>query len=378
MRGLSPWPTLLLVCGLATNLSAGPKPGPSYEEEPFGQLPDGTTITAYTLVNKPGSWAKIITYGGIITELHVPDKSGKYTDVVLGFDNLKGYLDGHPYFGCITGRVANRIGNAQFTLEGKTYKLAANNGAHSLHGGKIGFDKRVWKAVPSLSADGPVLRLSYTSKNGEEGYPGNLQCVVTYTFANDNTLRIDYHATTDQATPVNLTNHSYFHLAGPGAGDILQHRLEIKATRYTPGDETLLPTGEIKPVAGTPFDFTTPRTIGERLKQAGGNPVGYDLNYVLADRRRDNPELAAIVTEPTTGRVLEVLTTEPGVQFYTGNFLDGTLTGKGGVVYRQYGGFCLEAQHFPDSPNKPGFPSIILKPGETYRQTTLYRFRVQP
>lgn len=371
MRTLPAWLALVIVSPL---VAAGPKSGPAYEEEPFGTLPNGNKVTAYTLINKNGAWAKIINYGGIVTELHVPDKNGKFDDVVLGFDKLDGYLAGHPYFGCITGRVANRVGNAQFVLDGKTYNLAANNGKHSLHGGKGGFDKKLWKAEPMLTADGPALKLSYTSKDMEEGYPGTLQTTVTYTITNDNALRIDYVATTDKPTPVNLTNHSYFNLAGHGAGSIQDHILKLETKEYTPGDESLLPTGKIAPVAGTPFDFTKPTSIGKRLQETGGEPVGYDLNYVLGTKPTETAKLAATVTEPKSGRVMEVFTTEPGIQLYTGNFLDGTLTGKEGAVYKQHSAICLETQHFPDSPNKPGFPSVILRPGETYRQTTVYKF----
>jgi aldose 1-epimerase len=371
--------TLLAVvalAGVAMSLAAQPGQGPSYSEEPFGTMPDGTKITAYTLLNKNGVKAKIINYGGIITELHVPDKDGKMADVALGHDTLKGYLDGHPYFGCITGRVANRIANAKFTLDGKEYTLAANNGKHHLHGGKEGFDKKVWRAEPMLTGDGPALKLSYASKDGEEGYPGTLQCVVTYTLTSDDALRIDYRATTDKPTPVNLTNHSYFNLAGHDSGDILGHVLKLEADKYTPTDAELIPTGKIEPVAGTPFDFTKPTAIGERIKQIKADPVGYDLNYVHGTKREENPKLIATVTEPKTGRVMEVLTTEPGVQLYTGNFLNGQDVGKGGAVYKQYNGFCLETQFFPDSPNQPAFPPVTLKPGEEYRQTTIYRFKV--
>jgi aldose 1-epimerase len=295
---------------------------------------------------------------------------------VLGFDNLQGYVKDSPYFGCIVGRVANRVANAKFTLDGKEYTLAANNGTHTLHGGAKGFDKRVWKAEPQLSGLGPALKLSYTSKDKEEGYPGTLQCEVTYTLTDDNGLRIDYKATTDKPTPVNLTNHTYFNLSGQGSGSILNEVLQLKADKYTPADESLIPTGKIEPVKGTPFDFTKPTPIGERIQQAGGKPVGYDLNYVHGTKRTGQPRLVATVTDPKSGRVLQVLTTEPGIQFYTGNFLDGKIKGKGGAAYDQYNAFCLEAQFFPDSPNQPNFPSITLKPGDEYRQTTIYRFTV--
>ncbi len=373
-----PLSALALLSGLAVPLLAQqPGQGPSYSEEPFGALPDGTKVTAYTLLNKSGMKAKILNYGGIITELDVPDKDGKLGDVVLGFDNLKDYETKSPYFGCIVGRVGNRISNAKFTLDGKEYKLAANNGKRTLHGGEKGFDKQVWRAEPTLTADGPALKLSYTSKDKEEGFPGNLQCTVTYTLTNDNALRIDYRATTDKPTPVNLTNHTYFNLAGQGHGTVLNHVLKLEADKYTPTDKELIPTGKIDPVAGTPFDFTKPRAIGERIKQIDADPVGYDLNYVRGTKREDHPTLIATVTEPTSGRVMEVLTTEPGVQFYTGNFLKGDFKGKGGAAYPQYGAFCLETQFFPDSPNRPEFPSIVLKPGEEYKSTTVYKFEVK-
>jgi aldose 1-epimerase len=355
---------------------AQPGQGPAFEEETFGKLPSGQTVTGYTLVNKNGVRVQVIEYGGIVSKFIAPDKAGKFTDIVLGFDNLQGYLDGHPYFGCITGRVANRIGNGTFTLDGKTYKVPTNNGKHSLHGGEKGFDKKLWKGQPMMTADGPAVRLTYVSKDGEEGYPGNLTTNVTYTLTADNGLKIDYLATTDKLTVVNLTNHSYFNLAGQGQGTILDHELQLLASRYTPGDEGLLPTGKIALVAGTPFDFTKAKSFGARLKDLKGEPQGYDLNYVHGSSRNAAARKVATVTEPKSGRVLELLTTEPGIQLYTGNFLDGKTKGKGGVAYPQYGAFCLEAQFFPDSPNQPDFPSIELKPGQEYRQTTIYRLSV--
>jgi aldose 1-epimerase len=339
----------------------------------FGKTADGTPVERYVLTNASGLEAKIVTYGGIVTELHVPDRDGKPGDVVLGFDDLKGYLDGHPYFGCITGRVANRIGKGKFTLDGKEYTLAVNNGPNALHGGKKGFDKVVWKAKPLDHPDGAGVQLAYTSPDGEEGYPGNLDVTVTYILTDQNELRITYAATTDKPTPVNLTNHSYFNLAGPASGDVLGHEVMIAADRYTPVDDTLIPTGEIKPVKGTPLDFSTPTPIGARIAEMKGDPGGYDHNFVLNSGGK-GLVLAARVREPKTGRVLEMFTSEPGVQFYTGNFLDGTIKGKGGVVYRKHQGFCLEAQHFPDAVHHANFPSVILRPGETYRHTTAYRF----
>ena len=294
---------------------------------------------------------------------------------MLGFDNLKGYTDGHPFFGAITGRVANRIGNAKFTLDGKEFTIPGGN-PHSLHGGPKGFDKRVWKGEASVAPAGPMVKLSYTSKDGEEGYPGELQTVVTYTLTSDNGLKIDYLATTNKPTIVNVTNHSYFNLAGHNSGDILGHVLQLAADKYTPGDETLLPSGKIESVTGTPFDFTKPTALGERIKQIKAKPVGYDLNYVHGMKREETPKLVATVTEPKSGRVLKTYTTEPGVQLYTSNFLDGKVKGKGGATYNQYQAFCLETQFFPDSPNKPEFPSIVLRPGQEYRQTTTYQVGV--
>lgn len=339
----------------------------------FGKTEDGQAVDLYTLTNANGMKAKITTYGGIITELDVPDRDGKLEDVVLGFDNLDGYLKGHPYFGAIVGRVANRIAKGKFMLDGKEYSVPVNNGPNALHGGIKGFDKKVWKAETISSPDAVGLRLSYTSADGEEGYPGELKATVTYTLTNQNELKIDYAATTNKATPVNLTNHSYFNLAGPASGPIGDHELTLMADKYTPTDDTLIPTGAIKDVKGTPLDFTKPATIGSRLGELKGDPGGYDHNFVINKTDRF-PALAARVYEPKSGRIMEVLTTEPGVQFYTGNFLDGTVKGKGGTVYKKNQGFCLECQHYPDSVNHPDFPSVILKPGNTYKQTTIYKF----
>lgn len=337
----------------------------------FGKTADGTAVEVYELINGTLK-AKIITYGGIVSELHVPDRHGRSTDVVLGFDNLEGYLGSHPYFGAIVGRVANRVAKGKFTVDGKEYTTATNNGPNSLHGGLKGFDKVVWKAEDASTASEPAVRLTYLSRDGEEGYPGNLTAKVTYTLTVDS-LKIDYEATTDKATPVNLTNHSYFNLAGPASGPILGHELMLAADEYTPTDDTLIPTGEIKSVRGTPLDFTTPTLIGAHIHELKGDPGGYDHNFVLRGGPK-KPALAARVYEPGSGRVMEVFTTEPGIQFYTGNFLDGTLKGKGDVIYMKNQAFCLEAQHFPDSVNHPNFPSMILRPGSTYSQTTVYKF----
>jgi aldose 1-epimerase len=334
----------------------------------FGKLPDGAPVSLYTLINANGLVAKVTDYGTIITELHVPDRQGKLGDVVLGFDNLEQYLKGHPCFGCTVGRVANRIAKGKFTLEGKTYTLAINNGPNHLHGGLKGFDKALWKAEPQAGA---AVKFTHLSPDGDEGYPGELRTAVVMTLTDENELRIDYSATTDKATPINLTNHSYFNLTG--AGEVLNHELMIAADYYTPSDANLIPTGEIKPVKGTPLDFTSPQTIGSRFSALDANPRGYDHNFVL-NSGGGKLALAARVHEPKTGRVMEVYTTETGVQLYTGNFLDGSLTGKNGTVYRQHSGVCLETQHFPDSVNQPRFPSIILRPGHTYRQTTTHKF----
>ena len=333
----------------------------------FGTMPDGTVIKRYTLTNKNGLAAKVMDYGAILTELWVPDKSGKIENVVAGFDNLKQYLDGHPFFGATTGRYANRIAKGKFTLDGKEYTLATNNGPNHLHGGRKGFDKQVWK---SEAKDGSV-KFTYLSKDVEEGYPGNLDVTVTYTLTDDNELRIDYTGTTDKPTVINLTNHSYFNLAG--SGEVLGHELKIEADRYTPVDQNLIPTGEIAPVKGTPLDFTTAETIGKRIDQLKPTPGGYDHNYVLNSGGK-SLALAVRGREPISGGVMETLTTEPGMQLYTANFVDGKLTGVGGVRYVKHGAFCLETQHFPDSPNKPNFPSTVLRPGETYETTTIYRF----
>jgi aldose 1-epimerase len=346
----------------------------------FGKTPEGEQVDLYTLTNKNGVEATITTYGGAVVSLKVPDVHGTLGDIVLGFDSVDGYVNNKSYFGAIIGRYGNRIGHAQFTLDGKTYTLAKNNGENTLHGGIKGFNKAVWTAKEIPAKDGQALELTYLSKDGEEGFPGNLNVRVVYTLTDSNELKIEYSATTDKKTVLNLTNHSYFNLAGPGSGDVLAHRLLIEADKFTPVDSGLIPTGELPDVAGTPFDFRKPTAIGARIDsndeqiKLGG---GYDHNFVLRRKMGDPISLAARVVEPTTGRVLEVWTTEPGVQFYTGNFLDGTARGKGGISYVKRSAFCLETQHFPDSPNQPKFPSTVLKPGERYHTTTIYKFTTE-
>jgi aldose 1-epimerase len=386
-------PALLLTLGLAATACGQPaaKTGPAFEQEPYGKLPDGKDkngkvipgqpITQYTLINRNGLVVKCIEYGAIITEIHVPDKNGKMADVALGFDKLDGYLKGHPYFGSNAGRCANRIANARFSLDGKEYTITKpGDGPHTLHGGKTGFDKKYWRGEPFLGTTGPGVKFTYTSPDGEEGYPGRLSVTLSYTLTDDNELVIDYRATTDKTTVCNLAHHSYFNLAGHASGTILDHKAEFAAKSYTPADDTLIPTGKIAPVADTPFDFTKSKVIGKDLEKAGGKPVGFDLNYVLDKGQTERPGPAARIVEPKSGRVLEVYTTEPGLQFYTGNFLDGSNVGKGGAVYKQYNGFCLEPQKFPDSVNKPEWKeksNPVLHPGETYKQTTIYKFSVE-
>jgi len=349
-------------------------------QAPFGGIPAGPAVTIYTLRNDKGMEARILTYGGIVQSLKVPDKNGQFDDVVLGYDNLEGYLTNSPYFGALIGRYGNRIGGGKFTLEGRTCTLATNNGPNSLHGGIKGFDKVVWQAQSWLTPDGPALELTYVSKDGEEGFPGNLKVTAIYTLTDNDELHLNFTATTDQPTLCNLTQHSYFNLRGQGNGDILGHEVYINSDKTTPVDKDLITTGEYAPVAGTPFDFSKPTAIGARINDPNqqlqfGN--GYDHNWVI-NKPPGKLGLQARVYEPTTGRVMEVWSTEPGVQFYTGNFLDGTITGKDGKVYSRRTGFCLEPQHYPDSPNKPMFPTTELKPGETYQNTILYRFLVRP
>ncbi|WP_345247855.1 aldose epimerase family protein [Nibrella saemangeumensis] len=344
------------------------------EKSAFGTTADGQAADLYTLRNAEGMEARITNFGGVIVSLTAPDRNGNYQDVTLGFDSLASYEKGSPYFGSLIGRYGNRIAKGRFTLDGKQYTLATNNMGNHLHGGIKGFDKVIWNAQP-IEGEEPALKLTYTSKDGEEGYPGNLAVEVTYTLQKDNSLKIDYKATTDKPTVVNLTNHSYFNLAGKG--DILGHELTLNADRFLPVDQTLIPTGELKPVAGTVFDFTKSTPMGARINDSTDTQIkyglGYDHAWVFSDTSNTLKQVATVY-EPTTGRVMEVSTTEPAIQFYTGNFLDGTLTGKGGVTYAKRTGFCLETEHYPDSPNLPKFPSTTLRPGETYQSTTIYTF----
>ena len=368
----------VLMTTLATSGATG-KSGTTAKTS-WGKTPDGEEVDLYTLTNKNGVEVAISTYGGAVVSLKVPDRNGKLADVVLGYDSLDGYVNDKSYFGAIIGRYGNRIGHARFTLDGKTYTLAKNNGENSLHGGIKGFNKAVWTAKETPSPDGQALELTYLSKDGEEGFPGNLHVRVIYTLTDSNELKIGYSATTDKKTVVNLTNHSYFNLAGAGSGDILGHILMIEADKFTPVDSWLIPTGELRDVAGTPFDFRKPTAIGARINaddeqiKLGG---GYDHNFVLRRNPGDPISLAARVMEPKTGRVLEVWTDQPGVQFYTGNFLDGSAKGKRGLAYTKRSAFCLETQHFPDSPNQPKFPSVVLSPGERYHTTTIYKFSTE-
>jgi aldose 1-epimerase len=362
-----------LVAAYAFSAEA-PKP------EPFGTTRDGTTVEVFTLTNKNGIKLRAMTYGAIVLSLETPDKTGKSADIVLGYNTVDKYIADTPYFGAVVGRYGNRIADGKFTVDGKDYQLALNNDPGgqkcSLHGGLKGFDKVVWKGEGILKDGVPGVTFSYVSHDGEEGYPGTLKLSVTYTLNDANEWRIDYSASTDKATPVNVTQHSYFNLKGEGTGDILGHELSFTASKFTPVTAGLIPTGELKPVAGTPFDFTSAHLIGERVNaedeqmKFGG---GYDHNWVL-DNQDGDLALAATVHEPSMGRVMEVLTTEPGIQFYCGNFLDGKLTGKSGKKYEFRNGFCLETQHYPDSPNQPTFPSTLLQPGKELTSTTVYRF----
>jgi len=337
-------------------------------KKPFGKLPSGKQAHLFTLTNRNGLIARITNYGTILTELHVPDRQGRLADVVLGFDNLDQYLNGHPYFGCTVGRYANRIANGRFHLGDKACKLPINNGPNCLHGGKVGFDKVLWKAT---LLKGAAVKFTHVSPDGDEGFPGRLACTVIVALTDENELAIDYFARASEPTHVNLTNHSYFNLAG--TGDIKSHLLTVASDYYTPKDQFDIPTGEIHAVAGTPFDFNRPTAVGSRFVTLGGTPQGYDHNYVL---RGGGGSLApaATVTDPESGRTMEVLTTEPGLQLYTANWLDGSLSGKGGWKYQRHHALCLEAQHYPDSPNKPHFPTTLVRPDQIYRQTTVHRF----
>jgi len=366
----------LLLAAVACRTSAPSSTVASMTRTPFGTTPAGEAVELITLTNSHGVELRAMTYGAIIVSLKVPDRSGTIGDVVLGYDSLAGYVKSSPYFGAVVGRYANRIAKGKFKLDATTYTLAVNNGPNALHGGLKGFDKVVWQADAAHTAQGNRVTFRYVSKDGEEGYPGTLAASVSYTLTDANEVQIAYEATTDKATPVNLTQHSYFNLAG--SGDILGHQLTIHADRFVPVDSTLIPTGTLAPVAGTPFDFTTAHAVGERINASDeqiNHGGGYDHTFVL-NRPDTGLVLAAVLQEPTSGRRLEVRTTEPGIQFYTGNFLDGTLRGKDGVAYARRTGLCLESHHFPDSPNQPNFPSTILRPGETYRSRTTWTFGV--
>jgi aldose 1-epimerase len=371
--------TQFSLVGLVSLILAGCASSPSQSnitKAPFGTMPDGREVSIYTLKNAKGAEARIMTYGGIVVSLKMPDRNGHFGDVVLGFDNLDDYIKKSPYCGALIGRYGNRIAKGKFTLDGVEYNLPISNPPNSLHGGLKGFDKVLWTAVPEQSPQGPALRLTYLSKDGEQGYPGDLSVTAIYTLTDDNSLRLDYTATADKDTVVNLTHHSYFNLRG--SGTILDYILYINADKFTPVDSTLIPTGELRPVDGTPFDFRTPTAIGARIGQDDeqlkfGN--GYDHNWIINGPR--SLRLMARVSDPTSGRILEVYSTEPAMQFYSGNFLDGTLTGKGGWTYQFRDAFCMEPQHYPDSPNHPDFPSTLLRPGETYHNTIIYRFRAE-
>jgi aldose 1-epimerase len=339
----------------------------------FGRTADGQQIDLYTCVNAQGLVMKIMTYGAIVVELRTPDRHGKLENITLGFDKLDGYLGDHPYFGATVGRYANRIAKGTFSLNGKPYTLATNNGPNHLHGGKVGFSRVVWAAEPVQTDAAAGVKFSYTSPDGQEGYPGTLQATVVYALTNDDQMRIDYTATTSKATPINLTNHCYWNLGGAGSGTILDHHLMLAADKYLPVDDALIPTGELAYVADMPFDFSTLQAIGSRIEHVTGDPPGYDHCFVL--RSQDSSlALAARVVHPASGRTMEIHTTQPGIQFYTGNFLDGSVANGS---YPRHAGFCLETQHYPDSPNRPEFPPVVLRPGETYHETTVHKFAVR-
>jgi aldose 1-epimerase len=337
---------------------------------PYGKMPDGRPVDLFTLTNAKGMYVKLINYGATTIAVGVPDRAGKVTDVTLGYDTLDGWLSNTSYFGGTVGRYANRIAKGRFTLDGQTYTLTTNNGPNHLHGGLVGFDKVLWNAEPIETPQAVGVKLTYLSKDGEQGYPGNLKATATYTLNNDNEFKAEFSATTDKPTIVNLAHHTYWNLHGPAAGDTLGHELMIPADRFTPVDAGLIPTGELKPVAGTPMDFTKPTAVGAHIAQVEG---GYDHNFALREQS-GKLTLAVQVYEPTTGRVLEIFSDQPGLQFYSGNFLDGTIKGKGGVAYQKYFGFCLETQHYPDSPNQPAFPPVVLRPGQTYRHVMIHKF----
>jgi aldose 1-epimerase len=364
---------LLMCLNIPASADPSPLPPQGVASQPFGQTAKHEPITLYTLTNKNGMTVSIMNYGATIVNIIVPDRNGKMGDVALGFDHFAPYVRATAYFGAVVGRYGNRIAKGQFELAGKIYHLPINNGPNSLHGGLHGFDKYVWKEE-AVDSDSPAVRFSMLSPDGDQGYPGNLFVSVTYTLDDENALHIAYQATTDQPTVINLTNHSYFNLAGAGSGTILDQVITLHADHYLPVDATQIPTGEIKAVAGTPWDFLQPTKIGLHLKETGARPLGYDHNFVLNKGFFSKYALAAEVEDPVSGRTMKVYTDQPGVQFYTGNFLDGTITGKDGKVYRQHDAFCLETQHFPDSPNHSNFPSTVLQPGDTYETSTVYQF----
>lgn len=367
-----------LTMSCKSNQSADNQPG-GIEKSAYGQLSDGRNADLYTLRNAAGMTAWITNYGGILVGLTAPDKEGKFDNITLGFDSLAAYVKNNPFFGALVGRYGNRIAKGKFTLDGKTYSLVTNNMGNHLHGGRIGFDKVLWTATPVVG-DEPALKLTYTAKDGEEGYPGNLSVTVTYTLQKANALKIDYQATTDKPTVVNLTNHTYFNLTGGAKRDILDHVLTMNADRFVPVDKTLIPTGKLAPVRGTPFDFTKPTRIGDRIDDSADGQIKYGLGYdhcwAFADSSGSLKSVATVF-EPTSGRVMTVQTTEPAVQFYTGNFLNGTVTGREGFPYKKRYALCLETEHYPDSPNQPTFPTTVLRPGQTYKTTTVYQFSVR-
>jgi len=360
---------------LAPGIALAADAPPAVKREAFGMTGDGGTVEIFTLTNSHALKARLTTWGACLVEMHVPDRKGTLADVTLGFDRLDGYQTRHPYFGVTAGRYANRIAKGKFSIDGKEFMLATNNGANHLHGGIKGFDQRNWKG--EIVGGTNAVRFTCTSADGEEGYPGTLKAAVTYTLTEHNELFIGYEATTDKPTVVNLTNHAYWNLAGAGTGDILGHEVTLHASKFTPVDDGSIPTGKLDAVAGGPMDFTKAKVIGKDFAQMTGTPGGYDHNFVLDKPRPGRMSVAAEVFEPKSGRAMRITTTEPGIQFYTGNYLDGTVTGKGGKVYQKNFGLCLETQHFPDSPNHADFPSTVLRPGETYRTSTVHEFLVK-